>query len=611
MEELAQSDLPGMASLSEESHLAGQVKKETPILVILGNPPYAGHSANKGKWITDLLKKGYTSPDGNKDDGYYRVDGKPLGEKNPKWLQDDYVKFIRFAQWKIDHAGEGVLGYISNHSYLDNPTFRGMRQSLMKSFNEIYVVDLHGNALKKEKCPDGSKDENVFDIMQGVAIALFIKKKGEKKGCRVYHSDIWGLREKKYSWLLKGDIKSVKWKKLTPKSEFYIFVPREERLQALYEKYPKITDIFPVYSVGIVTARDHLTIKWSPEEVWSTILNFSKLDKELARRAYNLGKDARDWKIEFAQKDLLESGLDKNKIVAILYRPFDVRYTYYTGKSRGFICMPRPEVMRHMQKGNIGLITHKREELDIKWSHTFITNCISEHGLLSSKTTCYHFPLYFYKKGQLKKRISLDNPMLVFEPDAKYDSKERKPNLAPEISDKLTQVYKNKPTPERILYYIYSVFYSNIYREKYGEFLKTDFPRIPFAQNYKLFEKVADQGKELVDLHLLRSPDLSLPVAKFQGKGDNKVEKVRYEKNQVYINPSQYFDGVKPEIWNYQIGGYQVCAKWLKDRKGRTLSLDDIKHYCQVVTALEKTIEIQKEIDKLYPKVELEIIKFN
>src|SRR4030043_1124996 len=242
MEELAQTELPGMVSLSEESHSAGKVKKEQPILVILGNPPYSGMSANKGRWIDDLLKKGYTRADGSKDGGYYQVDGKPLGEKNPKWLQDDYVKFIRFAQWKIDQAGEGVLGFITNHSYLDNPTFRGMRQSLMSSFDEIHILDLHGNTLKKEKCPDGSKDENVFDIKQGVAIALFIKHrsnlpipllaKGGKEGfvSKVYHSEIWGLREKKYDWLLRNDIKTTKWKTLFPKSEFYLFIPREEKL---------------------------------------------------------------------------------------------------------------------------------------------------------------------------------------------------------------------------------------------------------------------------------------------------------------------------------------------------------------------------------------------
>ncbi len=262
MEELEQTSLPGMASLSEESRLAGKVKKEQPILAILGNPPYSGHSANRGAWIDGLLKNGYVHKNGIRDNGYYQVDGKPLGEKNPKWLQDDYVKFIRFAQWKIDQAGEGVLGFITNHSYLDNPTFRGMRQSLMNSFNEIYVIDLHGNSLKKEKCPDGSKDENVFDIRQGTAITLFIKEKNRNKDKdrKIFHSEIWGLRRQKYEWLSDNDVSTTKWEKLTPKSEFYLFIPRDERLLKQYEKLLQITDIFPVNSVGIVTSRDKFVI---------------------------------------------------------------------------------------------------------------------------------------------------------------------------------------------------------------------------------------------------------------------------------------------------------------------------------------------------------------
>ena len=223
MEELAQTELPGMASLSEESHLAGRVKKEKPILVILGNPPYSGISANINLWIDKLLKE---DTDGLQS--YYKIDGKPLGEKNPKWLQDDYVKFIRFSQWKINQIGEGVLGFITNHSYLDNPTFRGMRQSLMQSFDETYLLDLHGNSLKKEKCPDGSKDQNVFDIQQGVAIALFVKKKGLKK--TISHSELWGIRDDKYDWLNSKDVKTTKWKRIKPKSKFYLFIPRDEGL---------------------------------------------------------------------------------------------------------------------------------------------------------------------------------------------------------------------------------------------------------------------------------------------------------------------------------------------------------------------------------------------
>lgn len=595
MEELDQTKVPGVASLSEESHLAGKVKKEQPILVVLGNPPYSGHSANINPWIEKLLKE---DMDGLQS--YYKVDGKPLGEKNPKWLQDDYVKFIRFAQWKINQAGEGVLGFITNHSYLDNPTFRGMRQSLMKSFNEIYILDLHGNSLKKEKCPDGSKDENVFDIQQGVAIALFIKKKGEDKGCRVYHAEIWGLREKKYDFLLTNDIKTTKWRELWPKSEFYLFIPREERLLSAYQKFLKITDIFPVGSVGIVTARDKLTIAWTPEEMWHTVMNFMRLDPEIAREAYQLGQDVRDWKVELAKKDLKESGLDKRKIVPILYRPFDIRYTYYTGKSRGFHCMPRPEIMRHMLKGNLGLLTC-RQQNKVGFSHALVCGDIIESCVVSNKTReiSYLFPLYLYPDSDKDHLFNQEKP-----PEGRI------PNINPGLLARLQEAYGKEPTPEEILYYIYAVLYSNVYRLKYAEFLKTDFPRIPFTQDHGLFSKMAELGKRLVGLHLLESEELDPPLAKFQGQGEGKVEKLRYFDAKVYINEAQYFEGISPEVWEYQIGGYQVCEKWLKDRNGLRLGLDDIKRYCQIVTALSKTIEIQKEIDALYPEVEEEIVAF-
>ncbi len=609
MDELAQTELPGMVSLSEESHLAGKVKKEQPILVILGNPPYSGHSANRGPWIDKLLKKGYTHPNGFKDDGYYRVDGKPLGEKNPKWLQDDYVKFIRFAQWKIDQAGEGVLGFITNHSYLDNPTFKGMRQSLMKSFNDIYILDLHGNSLKKERCPDGSKDENVFDIRQGTAIALFIKesakepadKKGKNKDQNIFHSDLWGIRSKKYEWLLENDMRTTKWQNLSPKSEFYLFIPRDEKLLELYEKAPKITDIFPINSVGIVTARDKLTIQWTPQKVWTTVLNFSKMDEDVARLTYDLGKDVRDWKVKLAQKDLIDSGLDKERIVPILYRPFDIRFTYYTGKSRGFHCMPRQKIMRHMLQENLGLIIPKRVETKIPWSHILCANDIVEHVAVSLKTIDYIFPLYIYPDEDHKNLFShLES------------AKVRQPNINPKLFSALTKAYQNKPAPEDIFYYIYAVLYTNKYRTKYSEFLRIDFPRVPFTKHFKLFQKMGEFGQRLADLHLLESSELDAPLAKFQGTGKNSVDTLKYnQKNsRIYINKDQYFEGVEKTVWEYQLGGYQVCRKWLKDRKGRILSLEDIKHYCKVVTAIKKTIEIQKDIDAIYPETEKELIDF-
>ncbi|MDP2968270.1 MAG: type ISP restriction/modification enzyme, partial [Deltaproteobacteria bacterium] len=598
MEELAQTSLPGMASLSEESHLAGKVKRERPILVILGNPPYSGHSANKGDWIKDQIET------------YKRVDGKPLGEKNPKWLQDDYVKFIRFAQWKIDQIGEGVLGFITNHGYLDNPTFRGMRQSLMDSFDEIYILDLHGNSLKKEKAPDGSKDENVFDIQQGVAIALFVKRKQSVPRKTLMHSEIWGAREQKYEWLIKHELKKTDWSRLKPVSPFYLFVPRDERLNKRFQSYLSIPAIFPVNSVGIVTARDHLTIHWTSHQVWTTVLNFASLDPEIARQAYQLGNDARDWKVKLAQEDLKKSGPTKGNIVPILYRPFDIRYTYYTGNSKGFHCMPRGGVMRHMLQPNLALLTHRREEIQIPYTHFLVTNLISEHGVLSSKTTNYHFPLYLYLESQKTKRNRITTLML-FEPEMSYTVKRKVANIASELLETLTSNYNRQLTPEDIFNYIYSIVYSNAYRKKYAEFLKTDFPRIPFTKDYLLFKKLAEKGEELVELHLLKSKKLIKPIARCEGSGDLRVVKVTYDqkKGHVHINPEKWFAGVPPEVWEYHIGGYQVAEKWLKYRKGKGLSSEEVAHYARVVTTIAETISIQESLDALFKEVETSLLE--
>jgi len=602
MEELAQTSLPGMASLSEESHLAGKVKRERPILVILGNPPYSGHSANKGDWIKDQIEN------------YKRVDGKPLGEKNPKWLQDDYVKFIRFAQWKIDQIGEGVLGFITNHGYLDNPTFRGMRQSLMNSFDEIYILDLHGNSLKKEKAPDGSKDENVFDIQQGVAIGLFVKRKQSAPRKTLRHSEIWGNREQKYQWLKKHELKKTDWSRLKPVSPFYLFVPRDERLNKRFQSYPGIPAIFPVNSVGIVTARDHLTIHWTSHQVWTTVLNFASLDPELARQAYRLGNDVRDWKVKLAQEDLKKSGPTKENIVPILYRPFDIRYTYYTGNSKGFHCMPRGEVMRHMLQPNLAIISPRRVETAIPWAHVFLSSHLVEHVAVSLKTIDYCFPLYLYEESGSggsgrRGRFSRYQPMFVFEPPVGYSI--RHANISSNLPMSLSNAYKKQPTPEEIFHYIYAVLYSNAYRKKYAEFLKTDFPRVPFTKDHKLFHKLAEKGEELIELHLLKSRKLVKPIARCEGPGDLRVVKVTYDRNKtrVHINPEKWFAGVPPEVWEYHIGGYQVSEKWLKDRKGRQLSSEEVSHYARVVTAIAETITIQRSLDDLFAEVETNLFE--
>jgi len=614
MEDLAQTELPGMASLSEESRAAGKIKKEEEVLVILGNPPYSGNSFNRGKLIEKLLKDGYTHENGYEDDGYYTLDGKPLKEKNSKWLQDDYVKFIRFAQWKIDQYGQGIVSMITNHGYLDNPTFRGMRESMMKSFDEISVLDLHGNSLKKETAPDGSKDENVFDIRQGVAINFSIKKNGKQSN--IYRSDRFSLRSYKYEWLKNNSKNSTEWTELKPQSPFYFFKEQNYELNNIYRQFLSINDLFPINSVGIVTARDHFTLHWNKDEAWRKITRFKDLPTEEARLLFDIGDDSKNWKVKFAQSDIKQSGPSKKQIVPFLYRPFDKRYTYYTGNSRGFHCRPRSEIMTNMIVGkNMGLISPKRVELDQPWSNCFISEEIIGHVIVSSKTIDYLFPLYIYPEPETNTKNNT-TIMMVFEEGEEYT--ERQPNINKEFYNLLEHTYGTRPTPEQILYYIYAVLYAPAYRQTYAEFLKSDFPRIPFTTNYDLFCEMSALGEQITGLHLMKSDKLNNPIAKFQGQGNNVIAKAKKvgrnyqpEEQRVYINKErQYFEGIPEEVWEYQVGGYQVMDKWLYDRRERKLSNEEIQHYCRVTTALYHTIELQKEIDEIYPGVEQEVIEW-
>ena len=505
MKELAETSLPGMSSLAEESHLAGIVKKQQQILVVLGNPPYSGHSTNIGDWISQEIKV------------YFKVDDKPLGEKNPKWLQDDYVKFIRFSQWKIDQSGEGLIGLITNHSYLDNPTFRGMRRSLMKTFNEIYILDLHGNSLKKEVCPDGSKDENVFDIRQGVSVALFVKRKNDKKPCNVFHSELWGTRDKKYGWLERHDFTSTKWQKITPKTEFYFFIPRDERLLKSYDKFLKITEIFPVNSVGIVTSRDEFVIDFDKRVLERRIgmLTDKNLPDEILKQAFGL-KDKVNWKLAKARENIRNDRDYKNAFVQILYRPFDMRWIFYHDE---VVERSRKEVMQHITHENLGLVSVRQVAEGI-FNHSFVTNRIIESRItLSNKGIAFLFPLYLYPEKVKPKTGSHFIALALFEPQVEYKSKVS--NIDKNLSQVLSTTYRIEPTPEQIFYYVYGVLYSETYRKKYAEFLKTDFPRIPFAKEYKLFDSMAKFGRQLTELHLLKSDDFDNPTAKYQGKGVN------------------------------------------------------------------------------------------
>ncbi|MBE9168670.1 N-6 DNA methylase [Pleurocapsales cyanobacterium LEGE 06147] len=541
-----------------EADAANRIKEKAPVMVILGNPPYSGHSANDGKWIKNLLK-GKDTVTQQLCSNYFEVDGKPLGEKNPKWLNDDYVKFIRFGQWRIERTGYGVLAFVTNHGYLDNPTFRGMRQSLMETFDDIYVLDLHGNSKKKESCPDGSKDENVFDIQQGVSINIFVKHpNGNKEKATVHHADLWGDRDRKYNWLKENDLTTTRWTTLQPQSQSYLFLPQDKELRAEYEKGWKVTDIFPVNSVGIVTGQDKKTIGITQEEA------------KILADSHKIPEDA---------------------VVPILYRPFDRQFIVYDSK---VVTRTRGKVMHHMLAGdNLGLITVRRLPSQNKCNYFIVSNNLIVNGSIRSDNQSIDtlFPLYIYPETKKNQLSALEE--------------KRYPNFSSHFLKSIKDKLGYTPTPESIFYYIYAIFHSPTYRDRYAEFLKIDFPRIPLTSNNELFRQLADYGEQLVQLHLMTSPKLDNPITEFvEGTGERLVAPAhpKYKDGAVHINKKgDKFTGVPEEVWNFYVGGYQPCQKWLKDRKGRTLSDEDILHYQKIVVALKETIELMSKIDEAIP----------
>ncbi len=585
----------------EEANAAAEIKKDEPIMVVLGNPPYSGVSANASiRTVTDP-KTGKPKKEitwiGKLIEDYKVVDGQPLNERK-HWLQDDYVKFIRFGQWRIKETGKGILAFITNHGYIDNPTFRGMRQSLMNTFTDIYILNLHGNVKKKEVAPDGGKDTNVFDIQQGVAIGIFIKEAGKEPSGRIHYADLWGLREGKYQTLSETDINDTEWTELTPTSPFYFFNPYEEKLRPEYEQGWKVTDIFPVNSTGIVTARDDFVIDFEPAPIRQRLDIF--LDKSLGdvevKEKLSLSENYA-WRVSEARKQLKAVKDRESLFNRILYRPFDVRSIYF---HPSVVWRTRSNVMRHMLAGNnIGLCTNREVNGDfhhILCSRDLINDCTVS---LQTRERTYLFPLYLYPA----------------EGEMQFEGGNRRPNLNPELisafSDKLGLKFvsdgKGDLTetfgPEDVFNYAYAVFHSPTYRSRYAEFLRIDFPRLPLTSDKGLFKVMAAKGAELVSLHLMESPALNKPITKYPVTGSNEVDKVTYdEKTQrACINKTQYFEGVPTEVWEFHVGGYQVCQKWLKDRKGRTLTYDERMHYQKIIVVLKETIRLMAEIDKLIP----------
>jgi hypothetical protein len=485
--------------ISEEAEAAAEIKRQKAIMVVVGNPPYSGSSQNDGPWICDLMR-GYDSLSNSKVANYYECEGKPLGEKNPKWLNDDYVKFIRFAHWRIEQTGHGVLAFITNHGYLDNPTFRGMREALMKDFDDIYVLDLHGNSKKKEVSPDGTKDENVFDIQQGVSICFLVRNEGlKKKTANVWRSDLYGLRENKFEWLEKNSFANTKFKKLEPISPQFLFSYQDHQLQSEYNIGVPLKELFGVNSVGVATHRDALTIKNDTEEVWKTVKGFSSVSEGAARENFSLGPDVDDWKVKWAQEDIKKSGPAKSKVVPILYRPFDKRATYYTGKSNGFMCRPRSEIMSHM-------IGSKNLAL-----------CVGRAG---SATSSEDWTLCFASKDIVDLNLFRRGGATVFP----LHLGENKSNL---IFEK-TGLDRKKYSDEDVFNYVYAVLHSSEYRRRYNEFLANEFPRIQFTSDTILFKTIAKLGKELIAFHLQEDDRIQGGEVVFSQKGRNVIESVKF-----------------------------------------------------------------------------------
>ena len=463
-------------------------------------------------------------------------------------------------------------------------------------------LDLHGNSKKKERTPEGGKDENVFDIQQGVAVCLYVKSAaGPDAPTQVSHSDLWGERDAgpdggKYGWLSDKNVTSTPWAELSPTSPLYLFVPRDETLAREYEDWWGINEIFPVSSVGIVTARDKLAIQWTSDEMKRVAANFAELPEDKARTDYHLPNDVRDWRVQWAQEDVRSHPNAGKHTKPILYRPFDKRYTYYTGQTRGFICMPRPKVMRHMLAGpNVGLITTRQCQRD--WS-VLVSNTIIGHKALATYDISSLFPLYTYpSEGQgnlgMAREPNLDKGFV----EAIGFSLKRE-----FISDGSGDLQESFG-PEDVFNYVYAVLHSPQYRRRYADFLKSDFPRVPFTSAPPLFAALVALGERLAFLHLLEQKEAEAPA--FPKVGDNRVDRVRYvppsneSPGRAFINRNQHFEGVDHKVWNFTIGGYRPAEKWLKDRKGRVLSDDDIDHYRQILAALVGTERLMNEIDEL------------
>ncbi len=574
--------------LSSEANEANFIKRDTPVMCIVGNPPYSGESKNKGKWISDLMEDYKKEPGGKEK----------LKEQNSKFINDDYVKFLRYGQHYIERNGSGVLAFINPHGFLDNPTFRGMRWNLLKTYDKIYTIDLHGNAKKKETSPDGSADINVFDIEQGVSINVFVKT-GKKKPTelgKVFHYDLFGKRDYKYDFLSENSIKTIDYQELPNIEPNYFFVSKDFEEQKNYNLGFSTNELFKISSLGLLTKRDDLSIDFEKQNLENKIKYFlddTRTVEEVCQKFKLVIKDNDKWDANLTRANVSKLSIT-DEIRNCQYRPFDNRKVFYNNY---FVARPNTKVLSHFVNKNLGLIIGRQGQAagGNDWNVIFICKDLADQNIYRRGGGTI-FPLYLYPEtnGQLTTELN----------------QERVPNLNLEIVNKIANELNLKFTNEKektassfspidILDYIYAVLHSPNYREKYKEFLKIDFPKIPYPKNTKTFWDLVALGSQIREIHLLESPKVEDYITEFNIDGDCVVEKPIFKNGNVYINETQNFENVPEVAWNFYIGGYQPAQKWLKDRKGRKLEFDDIAHYQKIIVALSETDRIMKEIDKI------------
>ena len=580
--------------IAKEAESAVTVKRDLPVMVIVKNPPYLGESENNGEWITKLLR----GLDGNiRTEDYFEVDGQGLDERNLKWLNDDYVKFIRFAQWRIACTGYGILAFISNHSYLNNLTFRGMRQSLMETFDAIYILDLHGNKVTNEKPPNEGPDENVFKIKQGVAIGIFVKHAAEKRErTSVYHADLWGKQDDKYSWLEANTIDTTNWTELKPTSPNYRFVPYNESGIEEYERCWKITDIFPLNNGGTITKRDKMVIDFEPEPILERVNYFRNSTESHEQLCQQLPiRMNKEWDIDGARESLRsEQNLEKH-IQPILYRPYDERFIFYHDV---LVARRTVKVMYHLLAGeNVAMCVGRAGQAvgDATWNIVSISKTIANLNLFR-RGGIVVFPLYHYAKQGGYRHHNIAQRFL--EEVCRHLNYETDPAVALRFIPDGKGDLHTTIGPEDIFHYIYAILHAPKYRKRYADQLKTDFPHIPLTTNRALFQKLLSLGEQLARAHLLQNEEAGF-LPEFPEEGNSEVEEVRRSEvdQRVWINSTQYFAPIRREVWEFRVGGHCPAKKWLTDRKSRTLTFDDIQHYRRICGALDKTVKTMEDID--------------